>query len=327
MTVIEPDQFIHTIRTLNEANVPQRIIKEDGWEWISNSLGIGGWETLKEKIFGVILRKLGLGAEMNKFLSITFANLSFSEFISMFKSCANIANVIMDGLVEYYSRGWLAKKLGSGIFSDILINGIYASLQDPQSRIGMLAQINKMLVPPICKILTGTDNPNDRISLSAIGGGAIKGDMGSKMKDALKSNVAKLSVAKESVDGKEPLNEYHVTLKCSTLDYDCLLDFLNGRSKRVLANNSMVEKNGDEIAITHHYTDIITIGPTNIATINNGGHYSPSTKDRLNQLLSRRGVGIRTVKGDWIVMGKNGSLPYYRNMKIDEDGNILDEVK
>jgi len=84
---------------------------------------------------------------------------------------------------------------------------------------------------------------------------------------------------------------------------------LTGRCKerRKVANNTWAERrpNGD-IAIRLHDTDIVTYSPDGSITLNTGGWFTVTTKERMNRFTT---FGVSSVKGEWQVALRN---PLYR---------------
>jgi hypothetical protein len=70
-------------------------------------------------------------------------------------------------------------------------------------------------------------------------------------------------------------------------------------------------------------TDIITIDISNIVKLNTNNWKTNTTKDRLNQFLRCRGIGIFQRKNEWYIQSKEaGTLPYVDGMSIHPDGHI-----
>lgn len=75
---------------------------------------------------------------------------------------------------------------------------------------------------------------------------------------------------------------------------------LTGRNQngRKLANNTYLERRGDNIALRLHSTDIITFQPDGIVLVTTGGWKTVTTKARLNEYLPH-GFGISQKGGVW----------------------------
>jgi hypothetical protein len=70
-------------------------------------------------------------------------------------------------------------------------------------------------------------------------------------------------------------------------DYATLNERLTGRclERRKVANNTYAERRWPDIAIRLHDTDVVTLHPDGSITLNTGGWYTVTTKDRLNSYL------------------------------------------
>ena len=116
-------------------------------------------------------------------------------------------------------------------------------------------------------------------------------------------------------------------LKCYDLKYDALDNFLGKRDEKKLGNATLAIRRGDDIAIKLWDTDIITIDIADILTINVRGWETMTTKSRLNDMLSCRGVHITQAKNKWTIHGDNGSLPYEDGIEIHQGGYIVKPSK
>lgn len=59
------------------------------------------------------------------------------------------------------------------------------------------------------------------------------------------------------------------------------------RERRKVANNTYAERRGDDIALRLHQTDVVTFHPDGSITLNTGGWYTVTTKDRMNNALPK----------------------------------------
>lgn len=103
--------------------------------------------------------------------------------------------------------------------------------------------------------------------------------------------------------------------------YNGFADFLaKGRNKenRTLANNTRVRKEGDNIVITLHNTDIITYYPNGDIRLNSGGWKTLTTKERLNDFSPFR---VWQAKGLWTVCVDGKSFPFSDNMLLTRNGD------
>lgn len=108
-------------------------------------------------------------------------------------------------------------------------------------------------------------------------------------------------------------------------DYGYLVDVLNGRDKRKLANNTYARREDDgRIVIRYHDTDILKFSPNGDVEYQSGGWLTYTTKERFNS-FGAKGVRISQTKGRWYVYA-NGSWTgplsdYYDGMVVN--GNQL----
>lgn len=72
-----------------------------------------------------------------------------------------------------------------------------------------------------------------------------------------------------------------------TTDYATLNERLTGRCKlrRKVANNTYAERRGDSIALKLHDTDVVTYHPDGSITLDTGGWFTVTTKDRMNNAI------------------------------------------
>ena len=119
-------------------------------------------------------------------------------------------------------------------------------------------------------------------------------------------------------------------MACSNLRYDSLISFLGDRNERKLGYETIAHKvrdydtNEPNIGIRHHRTDILTVRPDSTVVVNNGGWYSRTTKDRLNQFLGCFNVYISQKRGDWFVHNRHGEqVPYQNGMEVLPDGQVF----
>lgn len=130
------------------------------------------------------------------------------------------------------------------------------------------------------------------------------------------------------VGTKLPINEFKVNLTCSYLDFDTLDSELGSKDKQKIGNNTFLHRIDDfTLGVKYHNTDIIRIDISNIVKLNTNGWETNTTKDRLNQFLRCRGMGIFQRKNVWYIQSKEaGTVPYVDGMSIHPDGHISSPV-
>lgn len=105
---------------------------------------------------------------------------------------------------------------------------------------------------------------------------------------------------------------------------------LTGRcsQSRKVANNTYLERRGDDIAVRLHATDVVTFHADGTATLNTGGWFTVTTKARINDYLPG-GISLSSIKGRWFLMyighwdGEHW-VPSERKAVPFSDGIVLD---
>ena len=93
---------------------------------------------------------------------------------------------------------------------------------------------------------------------------------------------------------------------------------LGARESRKVANNTYLKRRGEDIAVMLHATDVLTFHADNTVTLNAGGWYTATTKDRLNTYLPA-GFGIWQEKGVWSLSTPAGRVRFFDGMRVDLD--------
>ena len=127
--------------------------------------------------------------------------------------------------------------------------------------------------------------------------------------------------------------------------------WLGTKSTRKVANNTYVERHGDDIGIRLHATTVVTYHADGTVTLNSGGWRTVTTKDRISN-VGPRWLGVTSADGVWMVLshpvdwvddgGWNDdytvhtppSRPYwtylsdfYDGMRIGPDGMVTETVR
>ena len=102
------------------------------------------------------------------------------------------------------------------------------------------------------------------------------------------------------------------------MDYQSASNELSrGRhGRRKVDNNTYLYPVNDGIAVRLHATDVVVIHPDNTYTLNTGGWYTVTTKDRINKYSPAR-VGQRN--GIWYI----GNITFKDGMRVDANGTVL----
>jgi len=86
-----------------------------------------------------------------------------------------------------------------------------------------------------------------------------------------------------------------------------------------------IHTENDTVNVVHHSTKIIQHNLVNkTIKLNNGGWFSKTTKDRMNEYFTDSGLnsfGVFQKKGDWFVLTPNNdhknALPYENDMTLE----------
>tara|TARA_B100000949_G_scaffold233687_1_gene250731 strand:+ start:246 stop:965 length:720 start_codon:yes stop_codon:yes gene_type:complete len=100
---------------------------------------------------------------------------------------------------------------------------------------------------------------------------------------------------------------------------------LQGRNResRKYANNTYWQRRGENIALKLHNTDIVTLYPTGDMTLNTGGWYTVTTKERINRVLPRV-FYLHQEKGRWFVVNRldDETYVFMDGMKITSEWKV-----
>jgi len=110
--------------------------------------------------------------------------------------------------------------------------------------------------------------------------------------------------------------------------YEQANEYLGKKDSRPLRYKTRVNRRGENIAITHHDTDIITYQPSGSVIIDTQGWHTSTTKERLNNYLpiirnNRWSQRIYQEDSIWYIEdGYRNSLVFADGMKLLPDGTI-----
>ena len=93
---------------------------------------------------------------------------------------------------------------------------------------------------------------------------------------------------------------------------------LGTRDTKKLARNTWLRAEDGNMVVKFWDTDIITIDPQDIYTLDSGGYHTATTKERLNDLTPAR---IWQDRGLWYVANK---VPFADGIRVDYSGNVVD---
>lgn len=99
---------------------------------------------------------------------------------------------------------------------------------------------------------------------------------------------------------------------------------LQGRNaaKRRVDNNTWLERRGDNIAVRLHKTDVITVEPSGRITVQTGGWFTPTTKDRINQYTGAYQIVQRNGQWYWRIDGQS-NIPFTDGDGIEAQGTLF----
>ena len=92
------------------------------------------------------------------------------------------------------------------------------------------------------------------------------------------------------------------------------------KDSKIIARNTVLHRVGDDIAIRFHNTDVVTISPQNVYTLDNGGWFTVTTKERINRYAP---VRIWQRDFQWYVNTLEGQVGFYSGMQVDERGSTI----
>lgn len=91
------------------------------------------------------------------------------------------------------------------------------------------------------------------------------------------------------------------------------------RDRRKLANNTYLERRGEEIAIRLHATDIMTFRQDGSTVLNSGGWKTVTTKSRMNEYLAYN-YYIQQERGQWYIVQRG---VYSNKLAVYADGMVI----
>jgi hypothetical protein len=111
--------------------------------------------------------------------------------------------------------------------------------------------------------------------------------------------------------------------------YELAITQLHGRASKKIANNTYARQEQDCVVFKLHNTDIVTVSADDMVTLNSGGWKTPTTKSRMNDILSSVGLKAYVYQEHSIWYLRIGpytadspTYPYSDNMTIDGTGTV-----
>lgn len=117
------------------------------------------------------------------------------------------------------------------------------------------------------------------------------------------------------------------------MTYETANEQLTGRNRdrRKLANNTYLERRGQNIAVRLHSTDIATFRPDGSVTLDSGGWRTVTTKARMNEFAdwpgSQRYNRIWSDRGVWYLGVNDRTVAFADGITIHRNGRITGEAE
>jgi len=101
-------------------------------------------------------------------------------------------------------------------------------------------------------------------------------------------------------------------------NYNSLNEQLTGKNKlsRKLGNNTYLIRNGENICIKLHETNVVTYCPDNSVIINSGGWRTNTTKERINYFSP---VGLSQIKSQWFIYFNDKKYLFFDGITLNGD--------
>lgn len=83
---------------------------------------------------------------------------------------------------------------------------------------------------------------------------------------------------------------------------------------KVGSHKTTIRSEGSSIIVRYWYTDVVKFSP-GLITLNTGGHFTNTTKTRMNQASNQYGLGYNVYQKDfgWYVKYKGKVIPFKKN--------------
>ena len=90
--------------------------------------------------------------------------------------------------------------------------------------------------------------------------------------------------------------------RSQVMDYESASDYLGDKEERPLSgvHTRLHRIDKRTIAVRYHWTDVVTYNKGRRTRINNGGWFTPTTKNRINEYTN---AGISQMNFEWYVSG------------------------
>lgn len=113
----------------------------------------------------------------------------------------------------------------------------------------------------------------------------------------------------------------------SANSYESAIAFLSGgrnKTSRPIENNTRIEKRGEDYAVVLHSTDVVTYHEDGSVTLNSGGWFTITTKDRINRHMGIPGIRVYSDLGRWFIYSRGEKIcRFFDGITITKSGTIL----
>lgn len=92
------------------------------------------------------------------------------------------------------------------------------------------------------------------------------------------------------------------------------------KGEKKIGNNTYLRRVDGGIAVRLHATDVVTIHPDGSYTLNTGGWWTVTTKERINAYSPAR---LSQRRGEWYLLTPAGEVKYWDGVRVDGAGNVV----
>jgi len=114
-------------------------------------------------------------------------------------------------------------------------------------------------------------------------------------------------------------------LLTTSTDFGTLAGHLAGRYQKTIGNNTVLRDAGPgAIAVRLHGTDVVTVLADGSVTLDSGGYWTSTTKDRINAFARQLGVSVHSYDYEWRLTLRNGNTVAWRDgVTLDQSGEVI----
>lgn len=114
-------------------------------------------------------------------------------------------------------------------------------------------------------------------------------------------------------------------LLTTSTTFGILAGHLAGRDQKTIGNNTVLRDAGPgAIAVRLHCTDLVTVLADGTLTLNSGGYWTTTTKDRLNSFLRTVGARVHANRWQWYLTTADGvETEWQDGLQLDSEGRRI----